>query len=145
LKENSAVFKNIKNNYTINIQGTSQEVTKSKGRTSIEIQTSKYIIPHNFQIVNLEFAILCDGILGIDFIKKYNCQIGSKPSKDWLIIRTNNLKYPIYLPKTSSSGNSSTILPARSQGVRKNQLSLAEDSVLIPIRNFSMLFMSQIP
>jgi len=140
LKENSAVFKNIKNNYTINIQGTSQEVTKSKGRTSIEIQTSKYIIPHNFQIVNLEFAILCDGILGIDFIKKYNCQIGSKPSKDWLIIRTNNLKYPIYLPKTSSSGNSSTILPAR-----KNQLSLAEDSVLIPIRNFSMLFMSQIP
>jgi len=105
LKENSAVFKNIKNNYTINIQGTSQEVTKSKGRTSIEIQTSKYIIPHNFQIVNLEFAILCDGILGIDFIKKYNCQIGSKPSKDWLIIRTNNLKYPIYLPKTSDHCN----------------------------------------
>jgi len=66
LKENSDDFKYIQNKYIINIQGISQEVTKSKGLTSIEIQTSKYIIPHDYHIVHLQFAIPCDGILGID-------------------------------------------------------------------------------
>jgi len=70
-------------------------------------------------MVNLQFAIPCDGILGIDFIKKYNCQLDVKLSEDWLIIRPNNLKFPIYVPITYSSGNNSIILPARSQVVRK--------------------------
>jgi len=85
LKENSDNFQNIQDNHIINIQGISQKVTKSKGL----IQTSKYIIPHDFHIVNMQFAIPCDGILGIDFSKRYNCQLDFKPSEDWLIIRPN--------------------------------------------------------
>jgi len=80
LKENSDNFQNIQDNHIINIQGISQEVTKSKGLTSIEIQTSKYIIPHDFHIVNMQLAIPCDGILGIDFITRYNSQLDFKPS-----------------------------------------------------------------
>jgi len=80
LKENSDNFQNIQDNHIINIQGIIQEVTKSKGLTSIEIQTSKYIIPHDFHIVNMQLAIPCDGILGIDFITRYNSQLDFKPS-----------------------------------------------------------------
>jgi len=54
LKENSDNFQNIQDNHIINIQGISQEV--SKGLTSIEIQTSMYIIQHDFHIVNMQFA-----------------------------------------------------------------------------------------
>jgi len=48
-----------------------------------------------------------------------------------LIIRPNNLKFPIYVPITYSSGNKSIILPARSQVVRKIKIESKEDSVLI--------------
>jgi len=65
--------------------------------------------------VDLQFAIPCDGILVIDFIIKYNCQLNFKPSEEWLLIRPNNLKFPIYVPITYSSGNNSIHLPARSQ------------------------------
>jgi len=41
VKENSDVFHGIQDNYIIDIKGISQEVTKSKGLTSIE--TIKYI------------------------------------------------------------------------------------------------------
>jgi len=132
LKENSDNFQNIQDNHIINIQGISQEVTKSRGLTSIEIQTSKYIIQHDFHIVNMQFAIPCDVILGIDFIKRYNCQLDFKPSEDWLIIRPNNIKHPIYVPIAYSSGNNSLILPARSQVVRKIEINSEEDSALIP-------------
>jgi len=47
-------------------------------------------------------------------------------------MRPNNLNFPIYVPITYNSGNNSIILLARSQVVRKIQLSSNEDSVLIP-------------
>jgi len=53
LKENSDVVPDIQSDYVINIQGISQDITKSIGQISIEIQTTKYIIPHNFHIVDL--------------------------------------------------------------------------------------------
>jgi len=134
VKENSDVFHDIQDNYIIDIRGISQEVTKFKGLTSIEIQTTKYIIQHGFHIVGLHFAIPCDGILGIDFIKKYNCQLDIKPAENWLIIRPNYLKFSIYVPITYRSGNNSILLPARSQVIRKMQLNSKEDSVLIPIQ-----------
>jgi len=119
VKENSDVFHDIQDNYIIDIRGISQEVTKSKGLTSIEIQSTKYIVKHDFHIVDFHFGILCDGI---DFIKKYNCQLDFKSSEDWLINRPNSLKFPIYVLITYSSGNISILLPARSQVIRKVQL-----------------------
>jgi len=80
----------------------------------------------------MQFAIPCDGILGIDFIKRYNCQLDFKPSEDWLIVRPNNLKHPIYVPIAYSSGNNSLILPAKSQVIQKIEINSEEDSVLIP-------------
>jgi len=49
-----------------------------------------------------------------------------------LIIRPNNLKFPIYVPITYSSGKNSIILPAKSQVVRKIKIDSIENSVLIP-------------
>lgn len=70
--ENSDDFDDIQDNYIIDIKEISQEVTKSRGLTSIEMQTTKYIIQHDFHIYNLEFAIPCDDILGIDLSSSYN-------------------------------------------------------------------------
>lgn len=70
--ENSDDSDDIQDNYIIDIKEISQEVTKSKGLTSIEMQTTKYIIQHDFHIYNLEFSIPCDDILGIDVSSSYN-------------------------------------------------------------------------
>jgi len=65
VKENSDVFHDIQDNYIMDIRGISQEVIKSKGLTSIGIQTTQYIIQHDFHIVDLHF----DNILEMNFIK----------------------------------------------------------------------------
>lgn len=133
LKEEADYFNSIQDDSIINIQGISQEIIESKGLTSIELQTDKYIIPHSFHIVNQQFPIPCDGIIGIDFIKKFNCQLDFKPKEDWFIIRPNNLKFPIYVPITYNSGNNRILLPARSQVVRKINITSIEDTnILIP-------------
>jgi len=105
LKEEADYFNSIQDDSIINIQGISQEIIESKGLTSIKLQTNKYIIPHNFHIVNQQFPIPCDGIIVIDFIRKFNCQLDFKPKEDWFIIRPNNLKFPIYVPIIYNYGN----------------------------------------
>jgi len=91
LKENIDIFNNIQIKNTINIQGIGEGIIKSKGLAPIELQTDKYIIPYNFHIVNQDFAIPCDGIIGIDFIKELNYQINLNPTEDWFNIRPNNI------------------------------------------------------
>lgn len=102
-------------------------------QASIEIQTNKYIIPHNFHILDNQFPVPCDGILGIDFIKKFNCQLDFKPTEDWLIIRPNNLDFPINVPISYNPGNNTVLLPARSQVIRLINISTNnENNILIP-------------
>jgi len=36
-------------------------------------------------------SIPCDGIIGMDFMEKYNCQVDLKPENDLLILRPDNL------------------------------------------------------
>jgi len=67
----------------INIQGIGQRVIKSQGTTSIELQSTKYIIPHEFYLVDSNYSLPCDGIIGIDFIKKINCQLDFKQKQNY--------------------------------------------------------------
>jgi len=133
LKENADIFNNIQIKNTINIQGISEGIIKSKGLAPKEVQTDKYIIPYNFHIVNQDFAIPCDGIIGLDFIKELNCQMDLKPTEDWVIIRPNNIEIHIYITITYTSGNNTILLPSRSQVVRKiKTMSDMSDTTLIP-------------
>ena len=49
---------------------------KSLGTTTTQIYTdNSYSTEHTFYIVNHDFPIPADGILGHDFICKYKCQL----------------------------------------------------------------------
>jgi len=87
---------------------------------------------HNFHIVASNFPIPCDGIIGIDFLKNYNCQIGLKPENDWLILTPDNLYNPINIPINHTLKNNLTTLPARSEVVRKIAINSATRYILIP-------------
>jgi len=65
-------------------------------------------------------------------MKKYNCQIDLKPENNWLILRPDNLYNPIHIPINHTLENNLTILPARSEVVRKIAINSATRYILIP-------------
>ena len=52
--------------------------------------------------------------------------------RSFFIIRPQNLKYPIYVPITYSAGNNTVLLPARSQVIRKIDINIDNDYILVP-------------
>ena len=72
----------------------------------------------------------CDGILGLDFIKHFNCILDYKDNDGILILRPlnyNHIKVPINL----TTSNHSMILPARSEVIRKFEIK-EDGEILIP-------------
>ena len=96
------------------------------------MSTGKFIIPHNYHLVEQNFPIPSDGIIGIDFIKKFNCLLDCTHTSDTLILRPDNLNFPINIPITHTCDNNATILPARAEVVRQIKLESTEQTVLIP-------------
>lgn len=71
----------------IKIKGITNGQTSSIGLTNTIILVNGHELEHKFHIVNSDFPIPADGILGRDFLTKYNCNIDYA---DWtLTIRLN--------------------------------------------------------
>lgn len=120
----------IKSNTTI-ISGIGEGTTKSFGSIDLDLQIDKFLIPHDFQVVDRNFRIPCDGILGMDFIKKYNCILDFNEHHDWLILRPNNFHCNIQVPIIFSDVNHNILLPARSEVIRKVHITTNEKEFLV--------------
>lgn len=57
---------------TIDLIGIGKGKIRSIGTTSFRVRFKNYMIPHVFHVVQEDFPIPCDGIFGIDFMRKYN-------------------------------------------------------------------------
>jgi len=68
-------------------------------------------------------------------MKKFNCQIDLKPENVWLILRSDNLYNPIHIPINHTLESNLTILPARSEIVRKIAINSATRYTLVLIPN----------
>ena len=71
---------------------------KSTGTIFLDLKLKNYAIQNNVQIVDNDFPIPSDGIIGMDFVKQYNCILGlqlniPKPL-DISIVNSNNLILP---------------------------------------------------
>lgn len=109
-----------------NIAGIGQGTIQSIGQASIDLLFDK----HDFQIVHNEFSIPCDGIIGLDFIRKFNCQIDYQ--NDEFIINPSSIRYQIHVPLVQSHIDNSISLPGRSEVMRKIIIKTDEDTVSIP-------------
>lgn len=67
------------------ISGIGQEGIHSLGSTFTYIRTENIQIEHKFHIVDDEFPIPTDGIIGRDFLTRYKCSINYEP---WLLTFT---------------------------------------------------------
>jgi len=68
-------FFDIDQNYITKISGIGKGSLSSLGLTFFEMRTCNFITPHNFHIVENNFLISDDGIIEIDFMKKFNSQL----------------------------------------------------------------------
>ena len=76
-----------------------------------------FIVAHYFQVVQNNFSIPCDGIIGMDFIKKYNCILDFNYENDYFILRPSNLTHSISIPITYEQNE--IVLPPRSEVIRE--------------------------
>lgn len=95
-------YKNIDRNNTTNLSGIEKGVVKSLGTIDLDLKIGDFLVPHIFYIVHESFPIQCDGILGMDFITKYNCILDFHHGNHSFCIRPKNVHMDtVLLPATS--------------------------------------------
>lgn len=131
LKQTSIEYKKINKYKITTISGIGEGTIQSLGTTHLELCNKYYFIPHEFHVVHENFPIPCDGILGMDFIKHYNCILDFNETQDWFILRPQNVRDGVHIPILHYSTNDTILLPARSEVIRQVRLNTPYDEVLV--------------
>lgn len=90
-----------------------------------------HLFEHQFQIVDNDFPVPSDGILGLDFLQKYNCKLDYDQDNWKLILRPNFLNFDIVLPISNTYNNNAFILPPRCEVIRRIEIKSKHKELLI--------------
>lgn len=119
----------VNDNNIINITGIGNTNTSTIGTVDAEIYLNNVSCRHTFHVVYNNFSIPCDGILGLDFIKKFDCEINYSENPK-LQVKVNN--YFINIPISYSPWLSNVMtIPPRCEVVRKIKYPPIKESLLI--------------
>ena len=116
----------------ISITGIGEGNVHSLGKITAELFIENIALRHDFHIVPSNFQIPCDAILGLDFIKKFNCVLDYNKNKDYLLIRPDNFPENIGVPLLQAPHDNWLTLPARSEALRKVTFSSKDEFILVP-------------
>lgn len=110
------------------LKGITNGTTKSIGSTFTNIFIEGHSVEHTFQIVDSDFPIPTDAILGKDFIKKYRCNLDYD---NWtMTIRLKHTKIPI--PIYENPVENILIIPSRCEVIRSlNKLKHISHDVVV--------------
>lgn len=131
LKQFNNEYRRLDKSHATKISGIGQGTMTSLGSIQLDLRVDKFIVPHEFQVVHWSFPIPCDGILGIDFMKKYNCILDFNKDRDCLVLRPEDFHCNIQVPIQYSDERDNILLPARSEVIRRVQIFSDEDEVLV--------------
>lgn len=121
----------INTNNISTLSGIGQGKIRSIGTTHFDLRYKKYLIPHTFHVVDDDFPIPCDGIIGMDFIRRFNCVLDFNEDVNYLILRPQNLTEQIEIELTNTC-NELLTLPARSEVIRQIRLITSSKELLVP-------------
>lgn len=115
-------------NKKFKINGITNKTIETIAETETYLVTDEGLtLVHNFQIVQNDFPIPTDGILGRDFLVKYKCTI----NYEYWLLNLNISNQILTLPINDNSNNSFT-LPARCEVIRNiPNFDVTEDSVVL--------------
>lgn len=117
---------NISNNF-LRISGVTRNEILSLGKTSITFNFDSKTLSHNVHLVNSDFPINFDGILGRDFMMKTLAKIDYETFLMTIFIDNFEITIPLEakLPKSNTFE-----VPARTEVIKALNLKLEEDSVI---------------
>lgn len=127
LMQNSIINKNSQ----CKISGISSSHVMTYGITKTNLHIENIVLEHEFHIVGQDFPVPACGILGLDFIAKYNCILDY--GDQWkLIIKPTNTSKNLILPILNAPSEDCLTLPARCEVIRQINLNNNQKEVLIP-------------
>lgn len=129
----------LKSNVLINssnvsfIKGIGDGSIPTHGTVDCQIFVKNIFLKHNLHIVDEDFPIPCSGILGLDFLKTFNCVLDYE---------NNTLSFPKYrvkIPIMESPCDNSLSLPARCETIRRISIKTdkLENQIFIPNQEIS--------
>lgn len=121
----------LNSNEIITLSGIGQGTVKSVGSILLDLRVENILITHKFHTVHDDFSIPSDGIIGMDFLKEFNCILDFMQNKDLLILRPRNFQH-FAIPIKNTGTDNSILLPARSQVIRKICLNSQHEELLVP-------------
>ncbi len=132
LKESALPDKALINvNNKCKINGIVEGLVQTLGSIDTNLSIDGIQFKHQFQVVDNNFPVPSDGIIGLDFIKKYNCILDFNQENWKMILRPSFLSYKLILPISTSLNKNSLILPARCEVIRKVNLKSKEKEILV--------------
>lgn len=112
----------------IKIKGATDGVITSLGTTETEIFVEDCTLQHTFHIVDSNFPIPADAILGRDFIAKYNCILDYS---NWTMSMQFGYKR-ITIPIFTNPGSNVLFIPPRCEVIREMEtLKLTQDALVL--------------
>lgn len=117
---------------TTQLSGVGQGLTTTLGKIHTDLKIEELLIPHSFHVVEDDFPIPSDGIIGMDFLREYKCLLDYQDDQDWIVLRSKNLPQHVAIAMRGAPQINSISLPARSEVIRQVNIQSDEENVLIP-------------
>lgn len=139
IKEDSLFYlKDIDRHDIIKIQGISEDYIEALGSLQVDLSFSNLVCDQKFILVDSDFPIPHDGIIGRDFLKKYRVSL-EYGEDDYLYFRNDDLSVPI----VSTPFNDRITIPSRCEVVRKINLPSSDDFVVSDTLENSQVFIAR--
>lgn len=112
-------------NTQVNISGVTSGVAKSIGVTNAELSFETGTINQNLHIVDESFPIPTDGILGLDFIRGFTCNLDYDLME--MTVKASDLIFKVPI---CDSMDGEIFVPENSEIIHKINIAIKEDSVI---------------
>lgn len=118
------------NNKVINLSGIGDGMRSTLGEIDAKLKFNSSVgLTHNLFLVDEEFPVKTDGIIGRDFLDKYNCNLDYGSWIISFIYNQHKVEVPMF-KFISVAENEGVTLPAHTEVIQAVNLVLAEDSVI---------------
>lgn len=132
IKVGKVLNEHIDANKATYLSGVGQGLIATLGKVEANLIAENFLIAHEFHVVEDDFQIPVDGIIGMDFIRRYDCLLDYRRDSDWIVLRTKNYPEYIALQMRNAPHINAISLPARSEVIRLVNIQTTDDEVLIP-------------
>lgn len=121
-------FSNIKTTDIVTLTGITNEAIDCIGSKNLNLMVENETIQHNFHIVENDFPIQTDGIIGRDILTKYICKIDFATFTITFNINEQEIIVPI---NSKSICRTNIIIPARSEAIIPLDTQVNEESIVL--------------